>query len=53
MAGNPHAMAELRALLSSREPLYARADLTVDASTLSVEEAAETIVSASPARRNS
>jgi XRE family transcriptional regulator, aerobic/anaerobic benzoate catabolism transcriptional regulator len=30
MAENPHAFAELRALLAAREKLYARADLTVE-----------------------
>ena len=30
MAENPHAFAELRALLAAREPLYARADQTID-----------------------
>jgi XRE family aerobic/anaerobic benzoate catabolism transcriptional regulator len=30
MAENPHAFAELKALLSAREPLYARADHVVD-----------------------
>ena len=43
MAGNPHAMAELRALLSSRQPLYQQANLTVDTSSRSVDEAAQTI----------
>jgi len=32
MRDHPHAMAELRALLAARRPLYARADLTVDTS---------------------
>jgi XRE family transcriptional regulator, aerobic/anaerobic benzoate catabolism transcriptional regulator len=32
MAENPHAFAELRALLAAREPLYATAHLTVDTS---------------------
>ena len=30
MADHPQAMADLRALLSAREPLYARAEHTVD-----------------------
>ena len=30
MAENPHAFAELRALLAAREKLYARADVTID-----------------------
>lgn len=37
MADNPHAMAELRSLLSRRAPLYARADHTVDTSCLDVD----------------
>ena len=32
MADRPNAMAELRAILAAREPLYAEADLTVDTS---------------------
>ena len=32
MAENPHAFAELRALLAARDSLYARADHTVDTS---------------------
>jgi XRE family aerobic/anaerobic benzoate catabolism transcriptional regulator len=32
MAGNPQAMAQLRALLQSREPLYARAEAELDTS---------------------
>lgn len=38
MADHPQAMADLRALLATREPLYARADRTVDTSGQSVEE---------------
>jgi XRE family transcriptional regulator, aerobic/anaerobic benzoate catabolism transcriptional regulator len=38
MEDHPEAMAELRALLSSREPLYARADHTIDTSGRSVDE---------------
>ena len=37
MADHPQAMADLRALLERREPLYALADHTVDTSALSVE----------------
>jgi XRE family aerobic/anaerobic benzoate catabolism transcriptional regulator len=37
MAHHPQAMADLRALLASREPLYASADHTVDTSGRSVE----------------
>jgi XRE family aerobic/anaerobic benzoate catabolism transcriptional regulator len=39
MAQNPHAFAELRALLAAREPLYARAALTVDTSAIGVDGA--------------
>ena len=48
MGDNPHAMAELRALLVVRQPLYEQADLTVDTSTLTVEEAAARIVEGLP-----
>jgi XRE family transcriptional regulator, aerobic/anaerobic benzoate catabolism transcriptional regulator len=37
MAQNPHAFAELRALLAAREPLYATADHAVDTSQLGLE----------------
>ncbi len=39
MAEHPHAMAELRALLSARERLYAEAEQVIDTSRLSVEAA--------------
>jgi XRE family aerobic/anaerobic benzoate catabolism transcriptional regulator len=38
MAKNPHAFAELRALLTAREPLYSAADHIVDTSGRNVEE---------------
>ncbi|NVK32529.1 MAG: helix-turn-helix transcriptional regulator [Gammaproteobacteria bacterium] len=38
MAGNPEAMIQLRGLLSSREPLYARADQTLDTAGRSIEQ---------------
>lgn len=38
MRGNPRAMADLHAILSSREALYARADLVLDTSGASVAE---------------
>jgi XRE family aerobic/anaerobic benzoate catabolism transcriptional regulator len=38
MAENPHAFAELRALLTAREKLYARADLTIETSGRSVRQ---------------
>jgi XRE family aerobic/anaerobic benzoate catabolism transcriptional regulator len=38
MAENPHAFAELEALLAARAPLYADADLTVDTSERQIGE---------------
>jgi len=46
MADDRDAMAELRAILASREPLYARASRTVDTTGLDVETAAERLVAA-------
>jgi XRE family aerobic/anaerobic benzoate catabolism transcriptional regulator len=46
MADDPTAMQELRAILASRDPLYARAQVTLDTSRLSVEVAAEKLVAA-------
>ncbi len=43
MAENPHAFAELRALLAARDKLYARADHTVDTSGLRVPQVAAAI----------
>src|SRR5262249_45681061 len=43
MAEHPHAMAELRALLSARRRLYAQADQVVDTSKLDVARAVETL----------
>lgn len=43
MADHPQAMADLRALLASREPLYAMAAHTVDTSGASVERVVEAI----------
>ena len=43
MADHPEAMAELRRLLSAREPLYAEASATIDTSRLGVEGAAEAV----------
>ena len=37
MANHPQAMADLRALLAAREPLYASADHTVETSGRTVE----------------
>jgi XRE family aerobic/anaerobic benzoate catabolism transcriptional regulator len=42
-AASPHAQEELRALLKSREPLYAQAELAVDTSRLGVAGAVEEI----------
>ncbi len=44
MAENPHAFAELRALLTAREKLYARADYTVDTAGRRVPEVVTAIV---------
>ncbi|HEX4423663.1 MAG TPA: shikimate kinase [Kofleriaceae bacterium] len=43
MAENPHAFAELRALLTARDPLYARADHTIDTTGRRVLEVAAAI----------
>ena len=43
-AASPHAQEELRALLKSREPLYAQAELAVDTSKLGVAGAVDEIV---------
>jgi XRE family transcriptional regulator, aerobic/anaerobic benzoate catabolism transcriptional regulator len=51
MADDRAAMQELRAILASREPLYARARVTVDTSGIAVEAAAEKLIAAiSPVR---
>jgi XRE family aerobic/anaerobic benzoate catabolism transcriptional regulator len=42
-AANPHAQAELRALLKAREPLYAQAELSVDTSRSGIDGAVEQI----------
>ena len=46
MAENPHAFAELRALLAAREKLYARADHTVDTSGLRLPQVVTAIAHA-------
>ena len=46
MADDRDAMVELRAILASREPLYARASRTVDTTGLDVETAAKKLVEA-------
>jgi XRE family aerobic/anaerobic benzoate catabolism transcriptional regulator len=38
MAQNPHAFAELRALLAARDKLYARAEHTIDTSDRSIKQ---------------
>lgn len=43
-AGRQHAMADLRALLAEREPLYSRADATLDTSTVGIAGGVETLV---------
>lgn len=47
MGENPHAMAELRGLLSARSPLYAEAQVTVDTSALGVEGTLRALAAAS------
>jgi len=46
MGDDPTAMQELRAILTSREPLYARAHTTIDTSGLAVEPAAAKLLAA-------
>ena len=46
MADDRAAMQELRTILESREPLYARARVTVDTTGIAVEAAAEKLVAA-------
>jgi len=46
MADDRAAMAELRTILESREPLYARAPITVDTSGIAIESAADSLVAA-------
>ena len=46
MAQNPHAFAELRALLAAREPLYRSAEHVVDTSGKSVEQVVEAALAA-------
>jgi XRE family aerobic/anaerobic benzoate catabolism transcriptional regulator len=43
MAENPHAFAELRALLAAREPLYATAHHVVDTSGRSIDDVVEAV----------
>jgi XRE family aerobic/anaerobic benzoate catabolism transcriptional regulator len=46
MAGNPKAMEELNAILTAREALYARADLTVDTSGRTLEQSRADLLAA-------
>jgi XRE family aerobic/anaerobic benzoate catabolism transcriptional regulator len=46
MADDRTAMQELRAILASREPLYARARVTVDTSGIAADAAAEKLIAA-------
>ncbi len=46
MADHPQAMADLRALLASREPLYAQAAVTMDTAGTTVERVADAIAAA-------
>jgi XRE family aerobic/anaerobic benzoate catabolism transcriptional regulator len=46
MANRPNAMAELRAILAAREPLYAQADITVDTSRHDRDQAVRAILAA-------
>lgn len=43
MADHPQAMADLRALLAAREPLYAQSSVTVDTTRATVEQVADTV----------
>jgi XRE family aerobic/anaerobic benzoate catabolism transcriptional regulator len=44
MAGNREAMDDLQRILHSRAPMYAKADLSVDTSGLSVDEALQNLL---------
>jgi XRE family aerobic/anaerobic benzoate catabolism transcriptional regulator len=46
MAGNPDAMAELRNILTSREALYARAEVHINTSKTTVEKSLEGVLEA-------
>ena len=50
MANRPNAMAELRAILAAREPLYAEADVTVDTSSRGRSAVAKSILAELAAR---
>ena len=44
MAGNPEAMEQLKSILTSREPLYARAEAQLNTSGVAVETALSQLV---------
>ena len=46
MAGNPNAMSDLKAILSSREEQYSKADITVDTSNQTLEESSNAVFEA-------
>jgi XRE family transcriptional regulator, aerobic/anaerobic benzoate catabolism transcriptional regulator len=46
MAGNPNAMAELRAILKNREALYSRAEAHVNTSKSTLEESLQAVLEA-------
>jgi XRE family transcriptional regulator, aerobic/anaerobic benzoate catabolism transcriptional regulator len=48
MADHPQAMADLRSLLTAREPLYARADRTVDTSGRTVDDIVDELTRTAP-----
>ena len=43
MSGNPEAMNDLRRILATRDPLYAKADVAIDTTGRTVEEAFESL----------
>jgi XRE family aerobic/anaerobic benzoate catabolism transcriptional regulator len=53
MADNPDAMAELRAILTARRPLYAQAEVTIDTSKMKPNEAARAIAAHANTRTGS
>jgi shikimate kinase len=50
MADHPQAMADLRALLAAREPLYAQADYIIDTAQVMVDAVVESIARELPKR---
>lgn len=53
MAASPQAMADLRRILASREPLYARADMTLETSGKTVQQSLQELLKAAGAAKNS